>query len=142
MAVYFNNIENLAKANLQDLLQVPEIGERIAQSVVEYFQNADNQEFIARLKAAGLQFTHDDVEIVVEGDKLAGKTFVISGTFQNFERDDLKIKIEANGGKVMSGVSGKLNFLIAGSEAGPSKLEKAQKLNVSIISEEEFMQML
>ena len=142
LAVYFNNIDNLAKANLQDLLQVPEIGERIAQSVVEYFQNIGNQEFIARLKAAGLQFTHDNVEIVVEGDRLAGKTFVISGTFQNFERDDLKIKIEANGGKVLSGVSGKLNYLVAGSEAGPSKLEKAQKLNVSIISEEEFMQML
>jgi DNA ligase (NAD+) len=142
LAVYFNNIDNLAKANLEDLLQVPEIGERIAQSVVEYFQNADNQEFIARLKASGLQFTHDDVEIVVEGDKLAGKTFVISGTFQNFERDDLKIKIESNGGKVLSGVSGKLNYLIAGSEAGPSKLEKAQKLNVSVISEEEFIQML
>jgi DNA ligase (NAD+) len=142
LAVYFNNIDNLAKASLEDLLQVPEIGERIAQSVVEYFQNADNQEFIARLKAAGLQFAHDDVEIVIEGDKLAGKTFVISGTFQNFERDDLKIKIEANGGKVLSGVSGKLNYLVAGSEAGPSKLEKAQKLNVSIISEEEFMQML
>ena len=142
LAIYFNNIDNLSKANLQDLLQVPEIGERIAQSVVEYFQNADNQDFISRLKVAGLQFTHDDVEIVVEGDKLAGKTFVISGTFQNFERDDLKVKIEANGGKVLSGVSGKLNYLIAGSEAGPSKLEKAQKLNVSIISEEEFMQML
>ena len=142
LAIYFNNIDNLAKANVEDLLQVPEIGERIAQSVVEYFQNADNQVYIARLKAAGLQFTHDDVEIVVEGDKLAGKTFVISGTFQNFERDDLKMKIEANGGKVLSGVSGKLNYLIAGSEAGPSKLEKAQKLNVSIISEEEFMQML
>ncbi len=141
LAVYFNNIENLAKANLHDLLKVPEIGERIAQSVVEYFQNADNQQFIARLRTAGLQFTHDDVEIVVEGDKLAGKTFVISGTFQNFERDELKIKIEANGGKVLSGVSGKLNYLIAGSEAGPSKLEKAQKLNVSIISEEQFMQM-
>ncbi len=142
LAVYFNNIDNLAKANLQDLLQVPEIGERIAQSVVEYFQNIGNQEFIARLKAAGLQFTHDNVEIVVEGDRLAGKTFVISGTFQNFERDDLKIKIEANGGKVLSGVSGKLNYLVAGSEPGPSKLEKARKLNVSIISEEEFMQML
>ena len=142
LAVYFNNIENLAKASLTDLLQVPEIGERIAQSVVEYFQDTDNQEFINRLKGAGLQFSHDNVEIVVEGDKLAGKTFVISGTFQNFERDDLKIKIEANGGKVLSGVSGKLNYLIAGSEAGPSKLDKAQKLNVSIISEEEFMQML
>ncbi|MEY4538519.1 MAG: hypothetical protein RLZZ306_276 [Bacteroidota bacterium] len=142
LAVYFNNIENLAKSSLTDLLQVPEIGERIAQSVVEYFQDADNQEFINRLKANGLQFTHDNIEIVVEGDKLAGKTFVISGTFQNFERDELKTKIEANGGKVLSGVSGKLNYLIAGSEAGSSKLEKAQKLNVSIISEEEFMQML
>lgn len=142
LAVYFNNVDNLAKASQVNLLQVPEIGERIAQSVVEYFQNADNQEFIARLKASGLQFTHSDVEIVVEGDKLAGKTFVISGTFQNFDRDNLKIKIEANGGKVLNGVSGKLNYLIAGSEAGPSKLEKAQKLNVSIISEEKFMQML
>ena len=142
LAVYFNNIDNLAKASSEDLLQVPEIGERIAKSVVEYFQNTDNQEFISRLRTAGLQFTHDNVEIVVEGDKLAGKTFVISGTFQNFERDDLKVKIEANGGKVLSGVSGKLNYLVAGAEAGPSKLEKAQKLNVPIISEDEFLQML
>jgi DNA ligase (NAD+) len=142
LAVYFNNIENLAKASQEELLQVPEIGERIAQSVVEYFQNTDNQEFIARLKAAGLLFTHDEAEIVVEGDKLAGKTFVISGTFQHFERDDLKIKIEANGGKVLSGVSGKLNYLVAGADAGPSKLEKAQKLNVLIISEADFIKML
>ena len=142
LAIYFNNIDNLAKATQEELLQVPEIGLRIAQSVVEYFQNTDNQEFIARLKAAGLQFTHDAMEIVVEGEGLAGKTFVISGTFQNFERDDLKIKIEANGGKVLSGVSGKLNYLIAGLEAGPSKLEKAKKLNVSIISEDDFMKML
>ena len=142
LAIYFNNIDNLAKATQEELLQVPEIGLRIAQSVVEYFQNTDNQEFIARLKVAGLQFTHDAMEIVVEGEGLAGKTFVISGTFQNFERDDLKIKIEANGGKVLSGVSGKLNYLIAGLEAGPSKLEKAKKLNVSIISEDDFMKML
>jgi len=142
LAVYFNNIDNLGKATQEELLQVPEIGERIAQSVVEYFQNTDNQEFIARLKSSGLQFTQDIVEIVTEGDKLVGKTFVISGTFQNFERDELKIKIEANGGKVLSGVSGKLNYLIAGSEAGPSKLEKAQKLNVSIISEDDFLKML
>jgi DNA ligase (NAD+) len=142
LANYFNDIDNLAKATQEELLQVPEIGERIAQSVVDFFQDTDNQAYIARLKAAGLQFTHEKVEIVTEGDSLAGKTFVISGTFQNFERDDLKIKIEANGGKVLSGVSGKLNFLIAGNEAGPSKLEKAQKLGVPIISEEEFLQML
>jgi DNA ligase (NAD+) len=142
LANYFNDIDNLAKATQEELLQVPEIGERIAQSVVDFFQDTDNQAYIARLKAAGLQFTHEKVEIVTEGDSLAGKTFVISGTFQNFERDDLKIKIEANGGKVLSGVSGKLNFLIAGNEAGPSKLEKAQKLGVPVISEEEFLQML
>lgn len=142
LASYFNNIEAMAKATQEELLQVPEIGERIAQSVVDFFQNSDNQEYIARLKAAGLKFTHEAIEIVVEGDTLAGKTFVISGTFQNFERDDLKIKIEANGGKVLSGVSGKLNYLLAGSEAGPSKLEKAQKLGVQIISEEEFISML
>ena len=142
LAVYFNNIDAIAKASLEELLQVPEIGERIAQSVVDYFQDADNQDFIARLKAAGLQFIHENIEIVSEGESLAGKTFVISGTFQNFERDDLKIKIEANGGKVLSGVSGKLNFLVAGSEAGPSKLEKANKLGVKIISEDEFLAML
>ena len=142
LAVYFNNIDALSKASQEELLQVPEIGERIAQSVVSYFQDDDNQEFIARLKAAGLQFTHETVEIVSEGESLAGKTFVISGTFQNFERDDLKIKIEANSGKVLSGVSGKLNFLVAGSEAGPSKIDKANKLGVKIISEEEFLQML
>lgn len=142
LAAYFNNIDAIAKASQEELLQVPEIGERIAQSVVAYFQDADNQHFIARLKAAGLQFTHQAVEIVSEGESLAGKTFVISGTFQNFERDDLKIKIEANGGKVLSGVSGKLNFLVVGSEAGPSKLEKATKLGVKIISEDEFISML
>lgn len=142
LAAYFNNIDAIAKASQEELLQVPEIGERIAQSVVAYFQDADNQDFIARLKVAGLQFTHEAVEIVSEGESLAGKTFVISGTFQNFERDNLKIKIEANGGKVLSGVSGKLNFLVAGSEAGPSKLEKANKLGVKIISEDEFISML
>jgi DNA ligase (NAD+) len=137
LASYFNNIEALSTASQEELLQVPEIGERIAQSVVLYFQDPDNQEFIARLKAAGLQFTHEAVEIVSEGE-----TFVISGTFQNFERDDLKIKIEANGGKVLSGVSGKLNYLVAGSEAGPSKLDKANKLGVKIISEDEFLTLL
>ncbi len=142
LATYFNNIDAIAKASQEELLQVPEIGERIAQSVVAYFQDADNQDFVARLKVADLQFTHEAVEIVSEGESLAGKTFVISGTFQNFERDDLKIKIEANGGKVLSGVSGKLNFLVAGSEAGPSKLEKANKLGVKIISEDEFISML
>ena len=142
LASYFNNIDAIAKASYEELLPVPEIGDRIAQSVVAFFQDEDNQRYIARLQAAGLQFIHETTEIVVEGNSLEGKTFVISGTFQHFERDDLKIKIEANGGKVLSGVSGKLNFLVAGSEAGPSKLQKAQKLGVQIISEDEFLEMV
>ncbi len=142
LASYFNNIDAIAKASYEELLQVPEIGDRIAQSVVAFFQDEDNQRYIARLKEAKLQFIHETTEIVVEGNSLEGKTFVISGTFQNFERDDLKVKIEANGGKVLSGVSGKLNFLVAGNDAGPSKLQKAQKLGVQVISEDEFLSML
>lgn len=142
LASYFNNIDSIAKATYEELLQVPEIGDRIAQSVVAYFQDEENQAYIEKLKAAGLQFIHESTEIVVEGNSLEGKTFVISGTFQNYGRDDLKVKIEANGGKVLSGVSGKLNFLIAGSEAGPSKLQKAEKLGVQVITEEEFGKML
>ncbi|MDR6564050.1 MULTISPECIES: NAD-dependent DNA ligase LigA [unclassified Arcicella] len=142
LASYFNNIDAIAKASYEELLQVPEIGDRIAQSVVAFFQDEDNQQYIARLKEAKLQFIHETTEIVVEGNSLEGKTFVISGTFQNFERDDLKVKIEANGGKVLSGVSGKLNFLVAGNDAGPSKLQKAQKLGVQIISEDEFLEMV
>jgi DNA ligase (NAD+) len=142
LASYFNNIDAIAKATYEELLQVPEIGDRIAQSVVLYFENPENQDYIARLKNAGLQFIHEVTEIVIEGNSLEGKTFVISGVFENFERDDLKIKIEANGGKVLSGVSGKLNYLLAGAEAGPSKLQKAQKLGVQVITEEVFLQML
>ena len=79
---------------------------------------------------------------MLEGESLAGKTFVISGVFQHYDRDELKAKIEANGGRILSGVSGKLNYLVAGENMGPSKLEKARRLGVTILSEEEFVAML
>jgi DNA ligase (NAD+) len=142
LANYFKNMDAMANASLEDLKQVPDFGETTAQSVFAYFQEQENRAFIERLRTAGLEFKHEEQEIIIEGNALEGKTFVISGTFHNFERDDLKVKIEANGGKVLSGVSGKLNFLLAGNDAGPSKLEKAQKLNVAVISEEEFLKMV
>ncbi len=142
LAAYFGTMEALQSASYEQLVAVPEIGDKIALSLKAYFEDAYNQQEIARLKAAGLKFENDDKPIDVESDVLAGKTFVISGVFHNYDRDELKLKIEANGGKVLSGVSGKLNYLLAGDNMGPSKLEKAQKLGVTIISEEEFTGML
>lgn len=142
LANYFKSIEALQQANYDQLIAVPEIGGRIALSIESYFSDPDNQNLIERLKAAGVQMETDEAPVEIESNVLDGKTFVISGVFENFERDDLKVKIEANGGKVLSGVSGKLNFLLAGSSVGPSKLEKARKLGVTILSEEEFQNML
>jgi DNA ligase (NAD+) len=124
------------------LIAVPEIGEKIAVSVKSYFEDPYNREQLNRLKAAGLRFESENVVREIESDRLSGKTFVISGVFEHFERDELKAKIEANGGKVLSGVSGKLNYLVAGGGVGPSKLEKAIKLGVTILSEDEFTGML
>jgi DNA ligase (NAD+) len=142
LANYFKTIEALSQATLDQLRNVPEIGERIAQSVIDYFAEPLNQKFIERLKTAGLQLSAQDEALEVESDKLAGKTFLYTGTFQQFEREALEQKIEANGGKVVSGVSSKLNYLIVGEKAGASKLQKAEKLNVPMISEDEFIRMI
>lgn len=142
LAAYFRNIDALMNATLEELVQVPEIGGRIAQSVRDYFGEPENQRLIERLRAAGLTFETDDVAVVLEGESLAGKTFVISGVFQHYDREELKAKIEANGGRILSGVSGKLNYLVAGDNMGPSKLEKARRLGVTVLSEEEFVAML
>ncbi len=142
LANYFRTMTALMSASLEELVNVPEIGGRIAQSVVEYFAESENQILIARLRAANLTFETDDTPVEMEGDALVGKTFVVSGVFQNFERDGLKTKIESNGGRILSGVSGKLNYLLAGENMGPAKLEKAKRLGVTIISEAEFVKML
>ncbi len=142
LARYFKSIDTIAKATYDELLGAPEVGEKIAQSVVAFFSRPENIREIDRLKKAGLQLASDEKEPEKVSSILENKSFVISGTFQKYERDQLKDIIIANGGRVLSGVSGKLDYLVAGENMGPSKLEKAEKLGVKIISEHEFDQML
>ena len=136
LAKHFKNIDNLMIASYDDLIAVDEIGDRIAESILTYFNLESHQLMIEKLRTHGLQ-----LEIISKGettDKLDGKTFVISGVFTLFSREELKLLIEANGGKNTSSISKKTDFLIAGDKMGPSKLEKAKNLNVTIISEEDF----
>ncbi|MDQ3392719.1 MAG: NAD-dependent DNA ligase LigA [Bacteroidota bacterium] len=142
LARYYKNIENLKNASYEDLNNVPEIGERIAESVIEYFKNEDNLLVIEKLKAAGLQFQIVEREEKPVSNILDSKSFVISGVFENFERDELKAIIVKNGGKVLSSISGKLDFVLAGENMGPAKLEKAKTLGIKLLSEGEFMELL
>ena len=143
LAVFFKNIEALSKASLDELVAVHEIGERIAESLVAYFSDDQNLLVIDSLKSAGLQFEMlVEPEINEEDAVLAGKTFLVSGVFTNFERDELKSLIKSKGGKVLSAVSGNLDYLIAGDKAGGSKLKKAEALQVKVISEDEFVSLL
>lgn len=141
LARHYKSIDNLAKATLMDLILVDEIGERIAQSVVDFFENAENQLIVQRLKEYGVQLEMAQQKENAS-DKFAGKTFVVSGVFSLYSRDELKNAIEDNGGKVGSSISAKTNYVVAGDNMGPAKLEKAVKLNVPIISENDFIQML
>lgn len=142
LARHFKSLDQLAAATMENLLEAPEVGERIAQSVLAYFRDKNNIRELERLRKAGLQFTSTHQEPVPVSDILAGKTFVVSGTFENYERDEIKDVIIAHGGKVLSGVSAKLDFLVAGENMGPAKREKAEKLKVPIITEAEFQKML
>ncbi|OEK05251.1 NAD-dependent DNA ligase LigA [Roseivirga misakiensis] len=142
LATHYKNIDALADADLESLINVPEIGDRIAQSVIEFFAEEKNQLLVNQLKSAKVQFELIETEIISEGSSLSDKTFVISGVFNQFSRDELKDKIKANGGKVVSSISAKLDFLVAGDKMGPAKLEKATKLDVKIISETEFLNLL
>jgi DNA ligase (NAD+) len=142
LAKHYGNIDALSQASLMDLILVDEIGDRIAQSVIEFFENQDNRSIIDRLKSYGLQFETIEVINPNATNKLDGKTFVVSGVFEQFSRDDLKKAIEDNGGKVGSSISAKTNYVVAGSNMGPAKLEKAVKLNIPILSENDFMKMI
>ncbi|SEB16288.1 NAD-dependent DNA ligase LigA [Pedobacter hartonius] len=142
LALGTRNIDNLAAASLEELTAIDEIGERIAESIIEYFGNPAHMEQINLLKSHGLQFEVVNTVITLESNKLTGKTFVISGVFENHSREELKEMIENNGGKILSSISAKLNYLLAGDNMGPSKLEKAQKLNVPLISEEDLIELL
>lgn len=142
LARYFKSIDKIASASVEELLAAPEIGEKIAQSIYDFFQNAENKREITRLVNSGLQLKSDAKEPEKESDVLGGKSFVISGTFERYERDELQEIILKNGGRILSGVSGKLDFLLAGDNMGPSKLAKAEKLGVKILSEKDFEKLL
>ena len=142
LAKQFKNIDALANASLEDLIAVDEIGERIAQSVVEFFGSEQNRELVDRLKEYGVQLELDAAVLENQTEKLKGNTFVISGVFTQVSRTELKKLIEDNGGKASGSISSKTNYLVAGENMGPSKREKAEKLNVPIITEAEFLDMI
>jgi len=142
LAKHYKNIDALSKASILDLVLVDEIGERIAQSVVEFFENQENQIIINRLKQYGIQFEVIEKINPNATTKLLGKTFVVSGVFKEYSRDELKQSIEDNGGKVGSSISTKTNYVLAGENMGPAKLEKANQLNIPIISETDFLNLI
>ncbi|WP_297869832.1 NAD-dependent DNA ligase LigA [uncultured Flavobacterium sp.] len=141
LAKHYKSIDAIAQASIMDLILVDEIGDKIAQSVVQFFENQENIRIIDRLKHYGLQL-ESGVDDVLLSEKLKGKTFVVSGVFEIYSRDELKKAIEDNGGKVGSSISSKTDYVIAGDNMGPSKLEKANQLKIAIISELDFKQMI
>ena len=142
LARTFLTIENLMNATMESLVATDEIGERIAGSVIDFFANESNRELVERLRAAGLKFTLDKETTEGMTEKLKGKSIVISGVFEKHSRDEYKEMIERNGGKNVGSVSKATSFILAGANMGPSKLEKAQKLGVPLVSEDEFLVML
>ncbi len=142
IAAHFKNIDSLMNASLEELMSVEEIGARIAQSLIEYFDEPRHKEQIEELRRHGLQFESIENQVELQSNKLEGKSFIISGIFENYSRDELKEIIETNGGKILSSISAKLDFLVAGDNMGPAKLEKATKLQIPIISNEELFKML
>lgn len=142
IAQHFHSLENILNANAEELTNVDEIGERIAESLLSWTGENENLALLARLKEAGVQLEVDAKLLENKTDILEGKSFVISGVFKNHTRDELKEMIELNGGKNTSSLSKKTNYLLAGDKMGPSKKEKAEKLEIAILSEEEFMALL
>ncbi|MFI5139210.1 MAG: NAD-dependent DNA ligase LigA [Sphingobacteriales bacterium] len=142
LTAYFKNIDRMAAASFEELNAVEEIGDRIALSVQEYFGNEKHKAEIEKLRAQGLQFVSEEKEVKLASEVLSGKTFIISGVFEKYSRDELTKIIEQNGGKIVSSISAKLNYLVAGNNMGPAKLEKAQKLNIPIISDDELLEMI
>jgi DNA ligase (NAD+) len=141
LAKHYKSIDAIAQASILDLILVDEIGDKIAQSVVQFFDNQENRLIIDRLKQYGIQLESAAEEALLS-EKLKGKTFVVSGVFELYSRDELKKAIEDNGGKVGSSISAKTDFVIAGDNMGPAKLEKANQLKVTIISEVDFKMMV
>lgn len=142
LARHFKTMDALANASLKDLLEVDGVGEVIAKSVISYFHNPTNMETLSRLRSHGLQMQLAEELMQDAGDKLKGKSIVISGVFQKHSRDEYKAMIERNGGKNVGSISSKTSFILAGDNMGPAKLQKAEKLGVQIIDEDTFLAML
>ena len=142
LAKAFRSIDKLASASLDDLMQVDEIGARIAESIIRYFADEKNREQIERLREAGVQLEMEELDLSEYTDKLAGKSIVISGVFTHHSRDEYKEIIEKNGGKNVGSISKKTSFILAGDNMGPAKLEKANKLGVPIMNEEDFLTLI
>jgi DNA ligase, NAD-dependent len=142
LAQHFGTVDALMAASKEEIQSVYEIGERIAESVSEYFANETHRQQIEQLRQDGLQLAIVEKETERLGDALMGKSFVISGVFEQFSREELSTLIESHGGKLLSSISGKLDYLVAGDKMGPSKLSKAEKLGIPIISEKELLQLI
>ena len=142
LAQHFKTLDQMQQASVEELASVPDIGIRIAESVYDYLRQENHVSELETLKLAGLHFEIVEEEVILAGDSLSGKTFLISGVFENYSREELTALIESHGGKMLSGISGKLNYLVAGDKMGPSKLAKAQKLQVPIISEQDVLALI
>ena len=142
LARKFKNIDNLISASHEQLLETDGIGKVIAESIINYFASEENLALIERLKQAGLQFSLSEECLSQHSNTLIGQSIVISGVFTQHSRDDYKRIIEQHGGKNVGSISSKTSFILAGENMGPSKLEKAKKLGIGIVSEEEFLGMI
>ena len=142
LARHFKSMDALMQAGLEELQEVEGIGEVMAKSIISYFHNEQNRQIVERLRGYGLQFALSTEQTAAQSDKLAGQSIVISGVFQHHSRDEYKLLIEQNGGKNVGSISGKTSFILAGDNMGPSKLQKAEKLGIKIVNEDEFLQMI
>ncbi|PLW97953.1 MAG: DNA ligase (NAD(+)) LigA [Marinilabiliales bacterium] len=142
LALHFNNIDRLAAATHEELIEIDEIGGKIAESVINWFEKQAHKEIIERLRKAGVQLANVASNLQARSYKLEGKSFVVSGVFSNFSREELKLLIEQNGGKNVGSISSKTDYVLAGDNMGPTKKQKAEKLVIPIISEEDFQKMI
>lgn len=142
LAFHFQSVEAIRQADMDALIDVEEIGDKIAESVVDYFQQPENLELIRRLQEAGLNFSLSPDSMILKSTQLEGKSIVVTGMFQRYSRDELKRMIEAHGGKNTGSISARTSFVLAGDNMGPEKKKKAESLRIPLISEMEFLQMV
>ena len=142
LARHFKTMDALQNASMQQLMEVEGVGEVIAKSVIAYFHNPVNQDIVERLRSYGLQMQLSEEQITGASDKLVGKSIVISGVFAKHSRDEYKALIEQHGGKNVGSISGKTSFILAGDNMGPSKLQKAEKLGIPLVNEDDFLDMI